>query len=259
MKRLHGLALLVMLVACKDEKKSEVVLAPSATALASSTAPTSAAAMKFTVSKGTTSIDMPAPAEHIKAETSEATGELQIDPKKLGETRGIVKVDVSKLTTKTFDDAKKNESQTDHARTWLEASDKLPEDVRTKNKYAEFAIRSVSDLSEGDLTKVAAKTEGAEDLRSVTLTGKGEFLIHGRKVDRDVKLEATFHYPKGAAADSKPTSLVVKTREPLKVVLAEHDIKPRDEGGKIAQKAFSILGVKVADVASVSIEIHATP
>ncbi len=259
MKLLHGLAIAAVLVACKDEKKSEVVLAPSASALAPSTTSMSAASMKFTVTKGKTTIDMPAPSEHIKAETSDASGDLQVDLSKLGETRGLVKVDVSKLSTKTFDDSKKNESQTEHARTWLEASDKLPEDVRTKNKYAEFAIRSVSDLSATDLAKVAAKTEGAEDVRTVTLTAKGEFLIHGRKVDREVKLEAAFHYPKGAAADAKPTSVIVKTREPMKVVLAEHDIKPRDDGGKIAQKAFNILGVKVADVASVSLEIQASP
>ncbi len=248
-----------LLVACKDDKKTEVTLAPTASALAPSTASTTAMTVKFTVNKGTTSLEMPAPQEKIKAETTEASGDLQIDIHKLDETRGIVKVDLSKLVTKTFDDAKKNETQSEHAQTWFEISDKFPADVREKNRFAEFAIRSINEMATSDLTKIAATKEADADVRTANFTAKGELLVHGHKVPRDVKLEAKFYYPAGAAADSKPTKVVVKTREPLKVILAEHDIKPRDEAGKLAQKAFSLLGTKVADVAEVSLEITAAP
>ena len=59
--------------------------------------------------------------------------------------------------------------------------------------------------------------------------------------------------------DEPTVGIDIKTKSPMKVKLADHDVKPRDNFGKIATKAFDLLGTKVADVANVSLELRATP
>lgn len=254
------LLMTVGLVGCDDKKQQS--LAPAASSLAPSTAAPTAKAIKLRIDpKGTTSIDMPAPKEHIKASTDGAAGTLDIDVTNLANSRGEIKMDLSTLTTKTFgnDDDKK---QTLHARCWLEVADcedgKMDEAMKTANKYAVYAIRSVDNLSASDLSKVAATKDGDAEVRSVTATTHGELLIHGHKVEREAEVEVQFRYAPGAIVD-KPSSVVIKAKKPLRVQLAEHDVKPRDNFGKIAKGAFSLLGTKVADSADISLDLRATP
>jgi hypothetical protein len=248
--------------ACDEKKPAS--LAPAASSLAPSTpAPTTNKTLKFTIDpKSTTAIDMPAPKEHIKAGTDAAAGSIDVDFMNLANTRGEIKADLNTLTTKTFDDPAKDKAQTTHARTWLEVADgeegKLPDDVKATNRWAVYAIRSVDNLSATDLTKVGPTKEGADEVRTVTATTHGEFLIHGHKVDRDADVEVQFHYAPGSPAD-KPTGLVIKSKKPLRATLADHDVKPRDGFGKLAKGAFNILGTKVADVADVSLDFRAAP
>jgi hypothetical protein len=248
----------------KDPPGPEVKLAPSASALAPSTPPASSKAMKFAIdAKSTTSIDMPAPKEHIKATTDAAAGTLEIDATNLAASRGEVKIDLGTLTTKTFDDEAKNKSQTGHARCWLEVADcdegKLEDGVKKTNQYAVYAIRSIENPSATDLSKVEAKKDGADEVRTVTMTTKGDLLIHGHKVEgRDADVEVELRYAPGSAAD-KPRAVRIKSRKPLHVTLAEHDVKPRDTFGKIAKGSFHLLGTKVADTADISLDLRAAP
>ncbi len=219
---------------CEDKKPQN--LAPAASSLAPSIVAPSAKSMKFTIDpKSATSIDMPAPKEHIKASTDAAAGTLDVDPTNLAQTRGEIKADLTTLTTKTFGDAEKDKSQTGHARTWLEVADgeegKLPDDVKAANRYAVYAIRSVDGLSATDLTKIVAMKDGDDEVRTVTATTHGEFLIHGRKVDRDADVEVAFRYAPGAAPD-KPKLMTIKSKKPVRATLAEHDVRPRDGFGK---------------------------
>ena len=247
-------------VACDDKKGQN--LAPSASSLAPSTAaPTTNKTLKFAIDpKSSTSIDMPAPKEHIKAATDGASGTLDVDLMNLANTRGEVKADLLSLTTKTFDDAAKDKTQTGHARTWLEVADgeegKVADDVKAANRWAVYAIRSIDNLSATDLTKVAATKDGADEVRTVTATTHGEFLIHGHKVDRDADVEVQFHYAPGSPPE-KPKSLVIKSKKPVRATLADHDVKPRDGFGKVAKGAFNLLGTKVADVADITLDLRA--
>jgi hypothetical protein len=254
-----ALAVVVGTVGCDDKKAQN--LAPAASSLAPSMVAPSAKSMKFAIdAKSSTSIDMPAPKEHIKAGTEAATGTLDVDVMNLANTRGEVKADLTTMTTKTFGDADKDKTQTAHARTWLEVADgeegKLPDEVKAANRYAVYAIRSVDNLSASDLTKVPVTKDGGDDVRSVSATTHGELLIHGHKVDRDADVDVAFHYPAGAAAD-KPKFLTIKSKKPLRATLADHDVKPRDGFGKIAKGAFNLLGTKVAEVADITLDLRA--
>lgn len=247
---------------CEDKKKGPEV-APSASTLAASTPPPTSMVKKFKIDdKGTTTIDMPAPNEHIKASTDAATGTLDLDLVNVVNSRGEVKVDLTTLTTKTFKDDAENKKQTLHARTWLEVADgedgPLPAELKGSNRYAVYAIRSIDGASATDVTKVAPTKDGADDVRTITATTHGEMLIHGHKVNKDAEVEVRFRYPAGGPAD-KPTGVSIKTKKPFVVTLAEHEVKPRDGVGKIAKRAFSLLGTKVAETASIELDLRAIP
>ncbi|MBX3209410.1 MAG: hypothetical protein KF764_30535 [Labilithrix sp.] len=250
---------MVLSIAGCDDKKPN--LAPVASALASSSAAPGASVRKFAVDDASkTTIEMEAPKEKIKAATTGGTGTLDLDVANLLNSRGEVKMDLSTIAMTTFAEAEKNASQTLHARTWLEVADgesgKIDEQVKQTHRYAVYAIRSIDNASALDVTKLPPTKDGSDDVRTVTLTTKGELLVHGHKVERDADLEVAFRYDAGAAAD-KPKAVWVTTRKPLRVVLAEHDVKPRDGFGKIAKSSFHLLGTKVADNAEISLDIRA--
>jgi len=236
-------------------------LAASASALAVEKPPPTAMVAKYTIATdGKTHLDGPAPAEHLKGDTSASAGSLDVDLMNLANTRGEVKIDLTSLKTHTFDAETQDTKQTKDAAGWLEVGDAVPADVREANRWAVYAIRSVDGLSATDVTKVAPVKQGGDDVRVVTLTSHGELLLHGHKADKEVPLEARFHFAPGAGAanDAKPTSIEIVTKSPLKITIAEHDVKPRDNLGKLAKRAFGLLGTKVADVLDVTFELRAT-
>ena len=207
---------------------------------------------------------MPAPKEHIKGDTTAAKGTLHIDPADLSKTRGDVFIDLNTLATHTFGDADKDSTQTHHAHTWLQIDDNEKDSaVRERNRWVHFAIRSIDGLSATDLSKVPPTKVGGDDVRTVTLTAHGDFELHSlpSKAPKDTALEVRFHVPSGSPDATKPTSieLVTQAAAPLHVTLADHDVKPRDAGGSLAQKSFSLLGTKVAEEASVSVNLLAKP
>ena len=67
-----------------------------------------------------------------------------------------------------------------------------------------------------------------------------------------------FHYPSGAAADSQPTRLEIKSKQPLRVVLKEHDVRPRDTAGAVLEWTTRLIS-KVAETADITLDIGATP
>ncbi len=249
---------------CDDKKTS---LAPAASSLAPAVAAPSAMTRTFVIDNGSkATIEMEAPKEKIKATATGGAGSIEIDLTNLASSRGEVKMDLTTLTTSTFsgkaDSERENKAQTTHARTWLEVADgeegKLDDKLKETNRYAVYAIRSVENASANDVTKVAKANDGADEVRTVTLTTKGEILVHGHKAPREADVELAFRYDAGATAD-KPKALVVKTKKPLRIVLAEHDVKPRDKVGKIAKESFHLLGTKVAENADVSLDLRARP
>jgi polyisoprenoid-binding protein YceI len=245
-----------------DDKKDGPKLAPSASALLSSAPPPSAMVTKFVIDpKSETSLMLEAPDLTIKAKTSAAAGALDIDMKNIANSRGEVKIDLTTIVMSTYG-SEKDKTQTVHARTWLEVADgeegKLDEKVKEQNRYAVYAIRSIENPTATDVTTIAPTKDGTDEVRTVTMTTKGELLVHGRKVERDGVVEVAFRYDPGAAPE-KPKAITVKSKKPFRVVLAEHDVKPRDGFGKIAKGSFNLLGTKVAENADISLDLRAKP
>jgi hypothetical protein len=249
----------VVLAGCSlacDKKDDAAAPAAAASSLAASTADPAAATWHYAIDpKSTVHIDLPGLKERIKADTTEAAGSLDVVPKDLAKSRGQVRIDLATFTTSTFGNDK-DAAQTKHARTWLEVQvgDKINEEMR----WADFAIRSIDALSAASIPQVAPAHEGSDDVRKVTMTVRGELLVHGQKVPREDVVEVAFHYPAGAASDSRPTRLEITSKQPMRVVLKEHDVGPRDPAGKALEWTANWIS-KVADTADVTVRLGATP
>jgi hypothetical protein len=260
MHRLFTVATFGMLavsgLAC-SKQGDEARVAPASSALIASTTDSATAAWHFAIdAKSTTQVDMPGLKEHIRGETTVSAGTIDIVPSHLAQSRGLVRVDLSTFATHTFGDNEKDATQTKHARTWLEAvvDDKTNENMR----WADFAIRSIDGLSTPDVSTATAVREGADDVRSVRMTVHGELLIHGHKLPKDDVVDVSFRYPAGAAPDSKPTRIGVTSQQPMRVVLKEHDVVPRDPAGQLLAWTTNLIS-KVADSADVTVALTAAP
>jgi hypothetical protein len=260
--RIRGRCRVAMLVALAlasvqcGRKDDAARLAPAASALAASKTESVATAWHYVIDpKSTTYVDMPGIKEHIKADTTGAMGTLDIVAKDLAQTRGLVRIDLGTFSTHTFgngDDA----TQTEHARTWLEVE--TGGKVNSEMRYADFAIRSVDGISVTDLSKVAATKDGADDVRTLTATVHGDVLVHGHKVQKDALVDIAFRYPSGAAAEDKPTRITIKSKEPIRLVLKELDVRPRDPAGQLLDWTTRLIS-KVAETADVTVDLAATP
>ncbi|MDP9002613.1 MAG: hypothetical protein M3O46_21195 [Myxococcota bacterium] len=251
-----GFSASITITAC-SKKSDDANLAPAASALSVSTTDPTTNVWHYVVDpKSTTEVDMPGLSEHIKGGTTAATGTLDIGSSDLTQSRGVVRADLSTFTTRTFSEEEKNATQTKHARTWLEVvvDGKTNESMR----WAEFAIRSIDTPSATDLRTVSPVKEGAEDVRAVTMTVRGDLLIHGHKLPKEDVVDVSFRYPAGAAPASKPLRIEIKSKQPMRVVLKEHDVTPRDPGGQLLAWTTSLVS-KVAETADVTIALTATP
>lgn len=249
------LPLTLALNAC--ESKPAVALAPSSSALTAAEKPTATALSLEVESAGSVaSFVMNAPVEKIHGEAKGAVqGELFVDPTDITKTTGLVKVDLEKLELfqqkreddkSEFGERKKNDMQNKHARTWLEISEDAPAQERSANRFAELKIEKIVTASPSDLTKLS----GGE--RKIAATLEGELRLHQRKVRKTVKVEATFRF-----AGERLSGVSVKTTEPMVVGLEEHDVRPRELFGKLAQKTLSDLGQKVAKEAPIELQFSA--
>ncbi len=238
------------------ESEPAAPLAPTASALVATKK--AASASKFTIDPAASKVSflMEAPEEKIRGSLENATtGALEIDPTDLTKTTGVIVIDIAKLElfqTKPGEGGKpgtevKEDLQNQHARAWLEIDDSAPEAEKKKNERVEFAIRTVEKVSAADVTKLS----GAE--RKVTLSATGEVLLHQRKSTKTVELEATFTFD-----GDKPKSVRVRTVKPFVVGLAEHDVKPREAFGKLAQKTLELLAPKVAKEAPIQVDLVAS-
>jgi hypothetical protein len=249
-------SLVILLAPACSKKDDPSQLAPSASALNESKAAPVAMAWHYVIDpKSTTQVDMPGIKEHIKADTTAATGTLDVVAKDLAQSRGLVRIDLGTFATHTFgndDDAK----QTEHARTWLEVT--VGGKTNEENRWADFAIRSIDGVSGTDLTRIDARKDGADDVRTATMTVHGEVLIHGHRVQKDALVTVDFRYPAGAAADSKPARIAIKSKEPMHVVLKELDVRPRDPAGQLLDWTAKLIS-KVAETADVTVDLGAIP
>ncbi len=201
---------------------------------------------------------MQAPLEKQDGEVpaSAVSGEIAIDLSDLRKSTGLINVAVDELVIYqqraeaegAYGEREKSDLQNEHMRDWLEIGEDAPPADAKKNKLVQFALENVEDVSTPDVGSL----DGAR--RIVTFTAVGEFRLHQRAADKRVQMQATFEYEGG-----DPRSVIVETVEPVKVSLAEHDVRPRTGFGQLAEKTLDMMAPKVAKEAEVSIVLTLVP
>lgn len=236
-------------VGCSDDKASGLsptmsqasAAVPAKNMASASASPVAAAgsSAKLKVASGKASFLIDAPLEKIKGSSEDLDGSIDLDSADLSKSRGVVKVKLSSLKTTTFEDKDKNESQTEHAHNWMEAS---------KNEYmwTTFTIESI----ETTVKAVAALPE-ENGVRTAKVKANGTLDLHGKKSPKSVSLTLSFKGP----ADHPELS--VKSDEPMSVSLKEHGVMPRDTIGKFLDGALEKVGKKIDDKVQVSIDLSA--
>jgi len=231
--------------------------APARVAPPTSASPAASSAVVATTSKPFVVADaasatflIDAPLEKIKGTATSFRGTLDIDPAKLSATRGQIDVDLKTLKTSTFDDAGKNETQTGHTHNWLELGNDVDAKQRAENQWARFTIRSVKSAGAESITQV----KEADGARTVEVTAEGDLWLHGVSVPKTVRLSVAFR-----GAPEAPTTVQIKTLEPIAVSLKGHDVKPRDIAGKFLQGTLEKVGQKIDDKVQISLDFSATP
>lgn len=199
--------------------------------------------------QGKASVYIDAPLEKFKGDTQQLGGYLRVNPKKLDASSGTITASLVGFATHTFGDKDKDDTQTEHAHNWFEIGDDVktarPKDFENY-KDVVFRIDAIESVApSADLAQVKEEN-GA---RTVTLKATGTLWVHGRPAKKSVTLEVAFKGPADA-----PTEVSFKTKTPLHVSLAAHDVKPRDTAGKFLDGALSVVGKKMDDDAQVSVE-----
>jgi len=199
---------------------------------------------------------MEAPIEHIRGRApASVTGQLDVDLGNLARSRGLVKVDLTQLAiyqTKREDETSewgqetRDETQNEHMRTWFQISPDAPEDVREQNRWVEFSIEGVTNVSESNVNAMT----GAE--RRVTAEVSGQLRLHGRSVNKTARVEIVFEYE-----GDRATAMRVHFLEPVNVGLEEHDVRPRSAFDRLAERTLAALGQKVASNAPIELEFTA--
>jgi len=245
------LALFLSLAAC-DEKKDAPPAMPAATPAVSAKpaaampAPATGTTLAVKKAKGTFLID--APLEKIKGTSEEGKGELSLDPMDLTKSRGEVSIKLTALHTQTFGDKSKDDSQTDHARNWMEVGPESSAESKAKYEFALLTIKSVETPS----TKLAdIKEEGG--VRTFKAKVVGDLWVHGVTSAKTIPVTVMVRGPVDA-----PTEITVKTDEPMMVSMKEHGIAPHDKLGGFLAGALEKIGKKIDDKVQVSFEATAS-
>jgi hypothetical protein len=249
----------LVLLACGCDEEPAAPAAPETPPLEAVERPDTATTRVFTIDPASTAVDfvMVAPLENIHGVSRESmSGELYLDLADLSASRGLVRVDLDPLeifqrkrasTAEELGEETKNETQNEHARTWLQIAGDTPQEVRDANRYAQFNVVEVTNVSADDVLAM----EGNE--RVVTLSATGDLRLHGRTTRKTARLELRFQFE-----GDTPRSVAVRTLEPVNVGLAEHDVHPRSAFDRLAQSTLATLGEKVAEAAPITFELRAT-
>lgn len=221
-------------------------------------------------------IELPAREATPRGTLRVCRGELDLDLLDLSQTRGSVAVDVASIEMHQEPDGGRSDDATQQAQSWLDVGSSRPEAERDRLRWATFTLDAIEEASaltahEGKREKPGPDPRGspptddptaesgapAAERRSVTLTAKGQLVLHDRRVETALPLRVDFHYGAAAAPDAKPERIEITTRRPLAVPLETHDIRPRDSTGTALSEGMKLLGTKVGKTAMVRLTLGA--
>jgi hypothetical protein len=192
-------------------------------------------------------------------------GELSLDTANLAGSSAAIDVDLGALRledTGADDAGVIDRSRTARALAWANLGSNLPDADRERRRWVRFTLRrSVGLGAEHPLEgkPVALDAAAPEEVRKLRFDAAGELLLNDHRVEHTVPTEARFHYTRPAARTADPTMIVLETASPIKIGLAEHDLKPRDDSGRFLAREAKLLGEWVGQTAVITARFTFVP
>lgn len=204
--------------------------------------------LRYEITSASVHIELPAKKAKPSGKFSNVKGTIKLDPVRLERTSAKLDVDLLSLSLWSA----KNKDAEDpallaRAFDWLEVSAERGGEARELNRYATLELDGFE--------PPATREDDARTWRSGRVVAHGTLTLHHFRVPVVLELDVEL----GDKSGKNPDLLKIRTRKPLVVALAAHDILPRDERGTLLPKELTTLGSEVGREARISAELEARP
>jgi hypothetical protein len=178
------------------------------------------------------SFSLPAKGGTPRGTLSQASGTLEFDALKPADSRAELTFDLTSVSLEPWGEGAADSSV---ALDWLELGADVASAVREQHRRATFVLSKLTGFAEG-LHEPGGKSFGS---------ARGELSLHGFRVPLELSLEV----------ERREGVLLVRTRKPVAIKLAEHDIVPRGPSGERRSQELSLIGTKVGKEIKVECEL----
>lgn len=231
-------------VGCKRAEKRVLRTEPWPAPAVASSSPLARATVAYHVERGAVRVDLSTRKAKPLVTLERIEGRVDVDYSELVRTRGNIRVDLLSLSASGGEGGQVDPSLTRRAFDWLELGSLVPQADRDQNRWAELRLTALAVEEEGHATP---SRKGARRGHAV---GYAELTLHRFRVPVTVDLEVELD-----GAEGIPESLRIRTRRPLTVPLAAHDILPRASDGTLATESLGALGTQVAREGRVTVDM----
>jgi len=247
--RVASLLVLLACFGCREKPKRVVRTEPwPAPAVAVSGLPASESRrpVRYTLEHASVELELPAKRGKPRGKLGRVEGTIDLDPTHLERTRARLTADLESLSLGNGGDD--DAALLARAFDWLELGSSRPSGERAQDRYVILNITSIE-------PPPAEADEGKGRRRSARVVAHGDLTLHHFRVPVALELDVELRPTESGG----PETLLIRTRRPLVVSLAAHDILPRDPRGALIPSQLSALGTEVGRDARVTAELRARP
>lgn len=244
-----SLVVLLACFGCREKPKRVVRTEPwPAPALAVSGLPASESQgpVRYTLEHATVELELPAKRGKPRGKLGRVEGTIDLDPTHLERTRARLTADLESLSL--GDGGEDDAALLARAFDWLELGANRPSGERAQDRYVILNITSIE-------PPPTQADDAKSRQRAARVVAHGDLTLHHFRVPVALELDVELRPGQGGGRET----LVIRTRRPLVVSLAAHDILPRDTRGALIPSQLSALGSEVGRDARVTAELRARP
>lgn len=243
-----GLLLALPELGCREKPKrvvrTEPWLAPPIASASGSSVRVSEPGkpLRYAIEHASVELELPAKRGKPRGKLARVEGTIDLDLAHLEKSRARLTADL--LSLSLGGGGEDDPALLARAFDWLELGAERSKAERAGDRYA---ILNISSL------EPASPPEEQAGRRRARVTARGDLTLHHFRVPVAVELDVELQPAEGEGADS----LLIRTRRPLVVSLAAHDILPRDARGTLLPSQLTALGTEVGRDARITAELRA--
>ncbi len=221
----------------KPKPRTEPWPAPAPSA--SAAAPLTGETVRYRIDRAKVDVLLRAGKKSISGTLGGVEGTIELKPASLEQSRAELRADLLTLTLGTTPGSA-DPALLARAFDWLELTGSLDRATRERHRYAQVRIQTLQ------------RSQDAGSDQDARVVAYGDVTFHRFRVPASLELDVSFDTAGGAG-------LSIRTRRPLVVQLAAHDVLPRDSNGKLVAADLVKLGREVGREVQLSVELHALP